>query len=676
MQSIPNQPIYFETSPGVSPFPSETRCRKGTDPGPCHDYILSDVLYHQWKRSRSEESLICSLADPTLSPNLIVNGHFDEGDTGWVLGPNIVVDGGEARHTTGGTNTIECAMETVALATYRVKFKVTSSSAGASAVPYVGQQVPGNEGTTITEVGEYSMLITMGVGILQIFSFQLTGDISIDEISVRKITGTFGCWSTAEGAWEMTDQGITPYGVLALTLSTALVVGKHYVLILDSRESMDGHVLIRCGSVVVDTVRPGISEYHFVASDTVLDLKPNGTWSGVIREADLREVETFTDGYLNLENISDESIVYEMTEENRILYENDYATLAVQFSEIEDFQLGCYRLVHLEGSGHPIRKNSNCFKVHPISEGTEGGGCLRKIEAWCDCEGLGFYFRTFRLRWRSPWHFSSPKYPFQQVLVAGTDGKARKAYSQRGKSWKVTVEDMDEPGHDATSAALACDYIQVDGVPFIFKEGSYDSSGFDDDKNDLTAQATFELCPEKDIIFNRSAGCRNEVYYLRVLTAWNGDAGSGYLISYKAFDRCLYPDGITFTHRIDSVIVNGIQKLGSGAVYKNYTMVGFSPVPASVVAPGVNGNGLLAGIYSWRQNLNIWLNSLIDEPEVLQFFDDMSVVQYLEGTTFEIIISRRDPVSTSLTWRRDKYTNDGRFNFSGGDWVLIHPYNP
>lgn len=658
---IPNQPFIIETAPGVSLLPSD-KCRKNDDPGICPKYLLQDLLYLQFKRSWSEDPISCSLGNPLNSPELIANGSFDDADAGWTLGPNILITGGRAEHTTGATNELTTGMVVVGGETYRVKMKVTSN--GGNLVAYVGNLAPGNEGPTISTSGDYSFLITNSAGFFAAFSVEMTGDITVDDISVRQVVATAECWDIGTG-WEYNDDGVEHVSGIdtdPITLSTALVVDQWYVVTIKSSDSPEGYVLLKNGSTIISTLQPGEREYYFKATDTGFTINPSGEWSGTIEECLLYEVDAFGAGQFIMQSEDDEEIVFDMAD--YFVYENEYATLVLQLSELEGFVPGCYFFKQFVGESHPIVLRSNCFNVPGEDEET---GCLRLIRAWCNCEGLGFNFHTFRLTMRLECDFSSPKYPIKNDTIDGTDGGNESLLATRGKSWLVTTEYVDEVALDCLTVSLLCDNLQVDGVSFRFKANTV-TTEFNNEANNHTSRALFDLCPIKDIVYNRNAGCRNENFLLRVLSSpyeldpWNAPD------SFKMFDRLLsLHDGHNVYVRIESIKINELERL-SGVQYKAHKRSGLGWIPSDFVY----GTGINSGI-SYNQYLNLWLNDLIDD-EALQFFDDLAAVQYREDITFEVIIARRDD-EMQTAWVRYKYTQEGRFvEYSPGVWTQLLSY--
>lgn len=128
---------------------------------------------------------------PVSSPELVTNGDFANGATGWGLGAGWSVSGGVAVGTSASGNLTQIVAPSPVGKAYLVSLTIVTRSAG-SIVPQIGGST-----VTLSAPGSYSFVLTPTLNdpVLYIPGASFTG--TIDNISIREIPGSHATQSTS-----------------------------------------------------------------------------------------------------------------------------------------------------------------------------------------------------------------------------------------------------------------------------------------------------------------------------------------------------------------------------------------------------------------------------------------------------------------------------------------------
>jgi hypothetical protein len=149
-------------------------------------------------------------ANLVLGSDRVTNGDFASGSTGWTLATGWAVASGEATFTANGTNaglTTVATSASTAGKTYRIQYTVVANTlnagtlrvGGFSGNSFFGASVVNFPTTVGTNVAYVYVATPSGTGTVLDFFVQNTatsGAITIDNISVKEITGTVGMPTT------------------------------------------------------------------------------------------------------------------------------------------------------------------------------------------------------------------------------------------------------------------------------------------------------------------------------------------------------------------------------------------------------------------------------------------------------------------------------------------------
>jgi hypothetical protein len=128
--------------------------------------------------------------NPTLGAELVTNGDFSQGSTGWTLEAGWTISGGAASSTVAGSKTIyQTVSNIVAGRTYRVSYSATGATVNAIRINI---RTPGDNFQTdyINLNGTVVLYFTSTVsGALGLFCF--AAGVTIDNISVREIDAAY-----------------------------------------------------------------------------------------------------------------------------------------------------------------------------------------------------------------------------------------------------------------------------------------------------------------------------------------------------------------------------------------------------------------------------------------------------------------------------------------------------
>lgn len=172
---------------------------------------MSYLFFNGTNFSMSTPSIDFSVGptNPVLGPELVVNGDFSGGSTGWAAQAGWTIGSGVASvdsSVAGGTYLRTSGFAAVAGAYYRVTFTVTSRTSGS---------ISAAAGTAVspliaTAVGTYSFLVqASGAGGVGVFAAGTTTIATIDNISVRQVDAAYtpDKMSVFVGVRKLSDAG-------------------------------------------------------------------------------------------------------------------------------------------------------------------------------------------------------------------------------------------------------------------------------------------------------------------------------------------------------------------------------------------------------------------------------------------------------------------------------------
>lgn len=217
-------------------------------------------------------------ANLVLGSELVTNGDFASGSTGWVVPAGWAIGSGVATATTTNASLLSSSSVTAGR-TYRVSFDVTSYTAGTLYV-----RVGTGAAQTVTGAGSKVLYLTAtNTAGLEFYGGVIT--LSLDNISVKEITGTTGMPTD----YTRNNGGVYPprfdYDPVTLAPKGLLIEEQRTNLLLRSEEfdtASWGKTL--CSVVANDTISPdGTAD-----ADKVTDNAGSGT--------ELSQVVTVTSG--------------------------------------------------------------------------------------------------------------------------------------------------------------------------------------------------------------------------------------------------------------------------------------------------------------------------------------------------------------------------------------------
>ena len=175
IQFIDNQPIIFD-----SQLDTYSLC-KADNSIQCAYYTANDTIYAQWKQTSctGTNDLCNSLFDNT-NANLISNGTFNTGTTGWTLAGGAAYDSVNDRVEINGGSLTQSGLGIAGGNICYISFDYGGATAGTALTIQLG----GTSVATLTSGGSYTAVVTAG-GVNTAFVATGTWDGWIDNIVVK-----------------------------------------------------------------------------------------------------------------------------------------------------------------------------------------------------------------------------------------------------------------------------------------------------------------------------------------------------------------------------------------------------------------------------------------------------------------------------------------------------------
>jgi hypothetical protein len=259
---IPNQPVNLLPTP-------EDACNIGDNKKYCTLYNNSDEAYLQWKSEPCGNDLMC---DPTWRGgiNLISNGAFDEGISGWTVDSTFSWDGGGQKMQCGGgaafwffpLNTLLTSVN------YSISFTVSGRTAGTIRFRLGG--INGTAGTLRSTNSTFTETVTFNLASTQYqfleFDCSSTFDGKIDDVIIAPDSGC----SVLGADWGYSSSGL---------VHTIGNTDPTYISILLSGYTGYQQIIIHITGMTTGSLYAGDGATKFELSDGTTAMNKNGTYT-------------------------------------------------------------------------------------------------------------------------------------------------------------------------------------------------------------------------------------------------------------------------------------------------------------------------------------------------------------------------------------------------------------
>jgi hypothetical protein len=330
--------------------------------------------------------------------DIILNGDFSGGTTDWTFGAGWAIGGGGAQHTPGSTATLTQQFNIVAppppptIEAYYVTFTVTGMTAGSLSVRFSNGTI-----STITSNNTYtfkSTPIAGGFGTVNlIFTPTSNFDGTIDDVGLY-----------------ISNQIWSNFPITLNAVNLDMIAGN-YEINFDITAQSDA----RNGVAVVIANQPQSAQYFYTVGSHTVTI--NNYVPGGQRAAIIAQFATGSTGSVTVDNVSVVRIEP---------FEATYTSECLQYKEL-------------------------------------WGQRTRMITAYCDQESFGFEFQNtgFRLQQRVGVRSIAPTYPKEKQIQRSGNGSARVVYSGVEKYWQLHTAPTTETFHDAMAIMVDCDHFAI-----------------------------------------------------------------------------------------------------------------------------------------------------------------------------------------------------------------------
>lgn len=715
MIPILNQPIFF---PLIGQLPSYDDCRPVEKILPCAKYQLDDEIYFQWRRAESPRNLACNILDVPEVIELIQDPEFNTPTGFGSWSPDIYFPNGGATthgwtlnhsnnilgHSGGGsggaaTDMITTPVTLIAGQQYLLTIVIknfstipgaTGGAAGGASVfsGFLGStySIDGGFGNIYPDLTPpllgafpktFQKILLAPVGVDQLLTMFTYGNITFKSISIKPYVTASICFNYGLG-WNNDGLQIThtPGTAYPITyIGDKIVIGKDYRITIETNEFTTGTLMLKQDTINIGLITPSSGKFYFTAEKTNIIIIPSSDFDGQIKSYDIRELLIFEENQVALVgfNIVDPSAISGFLDlyldlNNYISYNREWATLqfrpndllilahcgyTLRFTALTTIDLK-NNFIPLEDDISPVVYVSTCFEF------VENADCHKLIIADCDCEAFEFNFENFKLVQRLPLIFSAPGYNIIKPSNPDSSGKHRNTYTERSKSYQIRLtESRDEVTHDCLVTQMICDRTTIEGFSVNLAGTEY-APRWDQAFEELVTDVAFNVNLVQDILYNRNCGCGSIEY---ILAGLNPDGISGFTSprSWREIEHWRFGAISSITVSLTKILVNG-ENLLNGNVSKLFTL----GVPALIISEGINNPGNY-----FTQNVSNWLNEYLNTDEI-EFFDDLTVVRYRKGTTFEVDLTYTDNIQSYVF--KYKYDNIGKHNVEGFASFTDFPY--
>lgn len=349
IEFLDNQPITWRTD-----WPTDSECKTPYDRA-CTLYSQGDFLMAQWKQTPCGvgANQVCDPEFPNTNPELVTNGSFTTNSTGWTL-VGCTRDAVNKRIQFSGHGQ---SLEQSGVVSGGTVYTVTFTIGGNTSTPlklFLG-------GTQYTSAsfyspGTYSVTMTAG-GTNNKIRFE-TASLPpgfngwIDNISVKQVAWTGGCWNTSEPElWINNGDGtVTKIAGTSSDLISSvntLPLGSYVRIGITVTNQTAGTLDIVTGSTVGSITANGT--YYFYDSTYNND---NVTFSADVDfDGTISDVSVIV--YSNYFNVilqdTKGATFYELG--SNLTYHEDYITLNYSLGAVTP---GCYELCFYDACGYDV----------------------------------------------------------------------------------------------------------------------------------------------------------------------------------------------------------------------------------------------------------------------------------------------------------------------------------
>lgn len=351
IQFLDNQPITWRTD-----WPTDSDCKTPYDRA-CTLYTTNDYLMAQWKQTPcgGGGNEICDPTFPNANPELVTNGSFTTNSTGWTL-VGCTRDATNKRiQFSGNGQSLEQSGVVSAGTVYTVTFTIGGNTSTPLKLFLGGTQYTS---ASFFSPGTYSVTMTAG-GTNNKIRFE-TNTLPpgfngwIDDISVKQVAWTGGCWNTSEPElWINNGDGtVTKVAGTASDLISSvnsLPLGAYIRIGIRVTNQTAGSL-----DIVTDSSKGTITSngtYYFYDSDYNNDnvtFSADADFDGTISDISV----VVYSNYFNV-ILKDTKGATDYDLSSQLTFDEDWVTLNYQLGSVDP---GCYELCFYDACGYNVNQ--------------------------------------------------------------------------------------------------------------------------------------------------------------------------------------------------------------------------------------------------------------------------------------------------------------------------------
>lgn len=351
IQFLDNQPITWRTD-----WPTDSDCKTPYDRA-CTLYTTNDYLMAQWKQTPcgGGGNEICDPTFPNANPELVTNGSFTTNSTGWTL-VGCTRDATNKRiQFSGNGQSLEQSGVVSASTVYTVTFTIGGNTSTPLKLFLGGTQYTS---ASFFSPGTYSVTMTAG-GTNNKIRFE-TNTLPpgfngwIDDISVKQVAWSGGCWNTSEPElWINNGDGtVTKVAGTASDLISSvnsLPLGAYIRIGIRVTNQTAGSL-----DIVTDSSKGTITAngtYYFYDSDYNNDnvtFSADADFDGTISDI---SVVVYSNYFSVILRDTKGATDYDLS--SYLTYDEDWVTLNYQLGSVDP---GCYELCFYDACGYNVNQ--------------------------------------------------------------------------------------------------------------------------------------------------------------------------------------------------------------------------------------------------------------------------------------------------------------------------------
>jgi hypothetical protein len=380
---IPNQPIRFDIN--------ETSCITPVGKKRNQQFLKSDPIEFQIKRSPCGLNLVCADNTGVLGDEMITNGTFTGSATGWDYGGGSPWIPGTNNMTSIGTNDELLWQDIPSLVAgkrYRISFQIVTIEEGALRVQ-LGQGAGAITSEYYDTAGTKTVdLYFSDIDADKMIAFSGDGFIGeIDNVSIKPITYCYdgpGWVGNEDGTY----QHLVGYNTALEAITDPITQDNIYAIKVQVTGMTEGSVVVNIGtSAGADILKNGVYPFYLDAgAGTGVNIIPTEDFDGVVEILELYEQTELS--YIYLVNEAGDEVAdlssfvnYVADRINVRFTANDLADRGlIEAGVVPD---GCYRIA-VEGICNPANSN---LAPNP----TMSGGTTLALDGWSKNNGSSQY---------------------------------------------------------------------------------------------------------------------------------------------------------------------------------------------------------------------------------------------------------------------------------------------